>query len=111
VVATSAGLRAASGAPASAGARTAATEAGLALEAHFSRPVTEPVVAAAGTIYAMTAAQADELRRRWPQYSARIHRLDPSGDITDPFGGDDDTYRATLAHIEHAVAARLRAEG
>jgi protein-tyrosine-phosphatase len=107
VVATSAGLDALPGAPASAPARTVASQAGLTLDAHLSRPITEPVVAAAGIIYTMTAAQADALRRAWPQFSARIHRLDPYGDIADPFGGDDATYRATLRHIERAVATRL----
>lgn len=110
VVATSAGLDAVPGAPASAGARSAATDAGLTLEAHLSRAATEPVVAAAGTIYAMTTAQTEQLRRRWPEFAARIHRLDPEGDIDDPFGGDDATYRATLTHIESAVAARLGSE-
>ena len=82
----------------------------MSLDAHFSRPATEPVVAAAGTIYAMTTAQTEELRRKWPAFAARIHRLDPDGDIADPFGGDEATYRATLVHIEHAVAARLGSE-
>ncbi len=111
LVATSAGLDAVSGAPASAGARAAATAVGLALEFHISRPATEPVVAAAHRIYTMTAAQADEVRRRWPQVAPKVDRLDPNGDIDDPFGGDDETYRATLEHVEHAVAARLGQEG
>jgi protein-tyrosine phosphatase len=111
VVATSAGLDAVPGAPASAPARTVASQAGLNLGVHLSRPITEPVVAAAGIIYTMTTAQADALRRAWPQFAARIHRLDPGGDIADPFGGDEAVYTATLAHIERAVAARLSSEG
>ena len=107
MIATSAGLEAEPGAPASRPARAAADAAGLELGLHSSRPVSEPLVAAAGTIYTMTSAQAGEVRRRWPEYAAKVDRLDPAGDIADPFGGDDATYRATLAHIERAVAERL----
>ena len=107
VLATSAGLDAKLGAPATAEARAVAEQAGLDVRAHVSRAATEPVVAAAGTIYTMTAAQAEEAGRRWPQHAARIHPLDPDADIADPYGGDEAMYAATFALIERAVRSRL----
>ena len=114
VTVSSAGAVAHDGAPASAGARRVAAEAGLDLEPHRSTTLTEKVVATATLILCM-----DEFHL-WRALELgggdNCHLLTEmageSGDVADPFGGPDDVYRVTFNELERlveAVVARVAA--
>ena len=110
----SAGAAAHDGAPASAGARLVAAEAGLDLEPHRSARLTEKVVATASLILCM-----DEFHL-WRALELgggdNCHLLTEmageSGGVADPFGGSDDIYRVTFHELDRlveAVVARIAA--
>ncbi len=105
----SAGSAAYPGDWASEGAKEAAREAGLDLEAHRSTPLTEDVVAASGLLLCMSGhhlRRAEELGGR-----GRSHLLaemaGEEGQVDDPFGGSARVYHATFEQLEKLVGAVL----
>jgi protein-tyrosine-phosphatase len=103
----SAGLRAAEGAPASAGATAAAAEVGLDLGAHAAIPFTPRVGSAVDHIYVMTEAQRRTLLEMDPGLGGKVVLLDPDGrDVPDPHGRDIDAFRAAREAIAAALARR-----
>jgi protein-tyrosine phosphatase len=107
VDAESAGVDAVEGQEAPANAISAAAAMGLDLSTHHARSVDEAMMAGADVVYTMTAEQAEILRTRWPDHAAKVHRLDPSVDIVDPYGGSMDRYVATRDAIAVALGPRL----
>lgn len=110
----SAGLHAQRGASAAPGAQRVMESMGIDLSGHRSRPVDEALVDQADLILAMTASHRDELRRRFPHKAAAIHTLkgyagaeDGSEDVEDPFGGDDQRYRAAAEEIRRLLEKLL----
>lgn len=105
----SAGLQAAEGEPATPAAARAIRARGLSLDDHRARSF-DGEMAAADLILTMTERHKAEIILRHPEAAANVYTLkeyaaDPSGrDIADPFGGDDEVYKATLREIETAVA-------
>ncbi len=87
--------------PASENAIIAAAEHGLNISGHSSRHMNE-ACDGADYIFGMTQAHCDVLRLAMPEKSDRILRLDRDKDITDPYGGTLDDYRAALAQIKAA---------
>ena len=69
---------------------------------HRAKNMTEGDMARAASVYCMTAAHAARLMFACPQYAEKIHVLTP--EISDPFGGDIETYKKTLAEIKTAIA-------
>lgn len=102
---SSAGLGAIDGLPASQAAVSVMRDQGVDLEPHLSRALTRDLVERAAIIVAMTAAQAAEVRRRYPSARDRVHLLGsfsaarPGLDIQDPVGCTRETYRRTLEDI------------
>ena len=101
----SAGVAALPGAPASEGARRVAAEAGLDLDGHRSRSLTEEVVAASGLVLCMDGFhlwRAVELGGgEWCRLLSEM--AGGTGDVEDPFGGPDETYRATFSELAGLV--------
>lgn len=99
----SAGLHCGCGAKASREAVEAASELGLDVSAHRSRPMTDNLAASAVYILAMTSSLARELAVRFPFARAKISTLGSyagnNKDITDPFGGSLKIYRSCLNDI------------
>ena len=105
----SAGVAARTGAPASGGARRVAAEEGLNLDEHRSAALTEDVVASSPLILCMDRFHL--LRARELGGGSRCRLLaemaGEGGEVVDPFGGSDETYRATFRELERLVAAVL----
>ena len=107
LVANSAGLYAASGAPISERAVEALEEAEIVAlphadyHSHTAHTVTAEDVARADYLVGMSANHAMELLMRFPEAASKI--LCMPHPIADPYGGDLACYRACLAEIEEGV--------
>lgn len=112
----SAGLHAVPGLPAAAEAQEAVARDGLSLAEHRSRPLDEAAVAAADLILAMTRAQADELRRRFPAVAERVAlwREWAAGspladaDVPDPIGQGLADYQILARQLRREAAMLAR---
>ena len=81
---------------------------GGSLETHRSRRVTFDLVRRADCIFAMTADHLEALLEAVPEVESQAFLLDPQGgDVPDPFGSDQQTYRDTAAMIEKMLKERL----
>lgn len=102
LTAASAGLFTQDGLPASAHAVTAAGELGADLSAHRSRLLTDDMARSARYLVCMTGAHYDRLCALYPDCADRIFTM-AQHDISDPFGGDLETYRRAASEIDEAV--------
>ena len=73
--------------------------------AHISRQVTEGMVRSATRVYGISSRHRDMLISAFPEYAEKIFALPI--DITDPYGGDLNTYKACLKDIEAALKAEF----
>ncbi len=111
LTATSAGLFAEAGAPISTNAKEALRNAGILslppnnYEAHRARTVTEEMMKAADEIIAMSGRHAMELILRFPEHASRVSLLEE--EISDPFGGDLETYTACLSQLRRCLSHRF----
>ena len=107
-VVLSAGVAASAGAPAASHAVEVLRGMGGSLESHRSRRVTFDLVRRADCIFAMTADHLGALLDAVPEVESQAFLLDPQGgDVPDPFGSDQQTYRETAAMIEKMLHERL----
>jgi protein-tyrosine phosphatase len=96
----SAGLAALAGGSAAAEAVEAARELGADLSQHVSRPLTPELAAQADFLIAMTDSHLRALSGQYPQLGVRPRLLRPDGgDVPDPIGADQETYRACAQQI------------
>lgn len=103
----SAGVAAASGAPATPDAIEAGDDLGLDLSGHHAQQVDRAMVRAADAIFAMTRSHAAALLQLVPD--APVQTLDRTGgDVPDPIGQGLDVYRATADRLRTLIAERLR---
>lgn len=126
ITAASAGLMAYAGMPASGGAQAAMADAGILLSDHRARPVDHAMVDEADLILTMTAAHAEQLKRRFPDaadrcfaYADYLNRTtgtdgrNPFVEVSDPFGGDAVVYQdcaGQLLGMTEALAGVLAAD-
>jgi protein-tyrosine-phosphatase len=107
VAVSSAGTGAWDGSPASEGAYLVALENGLDLGAHAARTLTREAVAAADLILTMSSHHRTRVAELGGgdkvhvlgEYAGRHERPD----VSDPFGGDLASYRATFTELEDLV--------
>ena len=106
-VASSAGLYASEGDPITPAAADALRESGVMprpdndYTAHRARLVRAELVAEADEIVGLTASHAMQLMLRFPEAAEKITTLPM--DITDPYGGDHDTYLACATQLKLCV--------
>lgn len=100
--AASAGLYTQDGLPASENALMAVKELGADITAHRSHALTAEDVKTARYLVCMTGAHYDMLCERYPDCADKIFTL-LSEDVSDPFGGDLETYRRTAAQIDQGA--------
>ena len=83
-------------------------EYGLDLSVHRSRPFTGELFAEADWIVAMTQAQKQGVLQlhQGPKQVVSLGEF-TDGDITDPFGGNTESYRRCAAKIENALKSFL----
>ena len=107
LVASSAGLYAREGDPITPAAADALREAGIPprpdndYSAHRARLINSELVAQAGEVVGRTASHAMQLMLRFPEAASKIRTLPM--DISDPFGGNAEVYRACLAQLRYAL--------
>ena len=102
LTAASAGLFTQDGMPVSRNAVAAAAERGADITAHRSRMLTAEMAHAARYLVCMTGAHYDRLCELFPDCADKVFTLLPE-DISDPFGGDLETYRRAAAEIDAGV--------
>ena len=112
----SAGIAAYDGLPASPLALEAVrSEYGIDLSVHRSSRLTSPMVAAAGLLVVMTPEHRDLILELYPEAACKTRILTEFSDandykdigIPDPFGGNLDTYVATLRKMEPYIRSLL----
>lgn len=108
--ATSAGIYAAYGSPASANAVEVLRELGVEPGEHCSKPLTQELVAHADMIVTMTAGHRFEILQDFPEVAHKVFLIKSFGtsrvaaDISDPFGGSLSVYRTTRDEIDRALS-------
>ena len=102
LTAASAGLFTQDCMPASQNAVAAAAELGADITAHRSRMLTPELARDARYLVCMTGAHYDRLCELFPDCADKVFTLLPE-DISDPFGGDLETYRRAAAEIDKGV--------
>lgn len=108
--ASSAGLFTDAGLPPTDNAVIAARELGADITAHRSVCLSPEMVHNATYLVCMTGAHYDRIRAAFPAAEDKLFLLMPT-DVSDPFGGDLDTYRLAARQIDEGVQqviARLR---
>ncbi len=105
VTVSSAGVAARKEAQASEGARRVAAEAGLDLDGHRSTPLTEEVVAASALVLCMDGFHLWRTVELGGEGWCRLlsEMAGETGEVEDPFGGPDETYRATFSELSRLV--------
>lgn len=102
LAAVSAGLFTQDGIPASESAVTAAKELGADISAHRSRMLTHEIAQSARYLVCMTGAHYDRVCEMFPDCADKVFTL-TQRDVSDPFGGDLETYRRAAAEIDAGV--------
>lgn len=108
VAVESAGVAAAPGAPASAGAVQVAAERGLDLSNHTARPLTRELVEWADLVLAMSPSQIIGVSELGGAEKVALVTdfIDGEGrgvPVEDPFGADTEAYRRTFDQLREAV--------
>lgn len=108
--ASSAGIFARAGSPASPQAVTAVEELGADLTSHRSQPLTKTVVNKVDLIVVMTASHRFHLLQDFPEVEDKVCLLNTFGnsrvpaDVADPFGQSLDAYIRTRNEIDLALS-------
>jgi protein-tyrosine phosphatase len=109
-LATSAGIAAQGDAPPTPEAVAAVRRFGV--EPHGrSKPLTAEMVRNADLVLGMTDRHVDAARTLVdddPQQTAKIHRLDPRGDVADPIGMAQDAYDRLADEFKRLIPERLK---
>ena len=103
----SAGVMTGGASPATAQAVEAMQQIGVDLTQHTSSMLTEDLIQDADAIYTMTDSHRQAVLMHSPTAKDKTHRLDPAGDIIDPFGSPVQVYIQTAEMIRLALAQRL----
>lgn len=106
LVAESAGTFTVDHLPASAHAVTVAAEHGAEIDAHCSRIINAQIVEEARYLVCMTGAHYDRIIDMFPQAEDKTFML-MNLDVSDPFGGDLDTYRQCADALHKGIAALI----
>jgi protein-tyrosine phosphatase len=113
----SAGLQAFPGQPASEGSRRMAGELGADLEGHGSRVLSPELLADVDWVIGMTRSHVALFRQRFgPYYGGKLGLMGepgldlagtsstpPAEEVSDPFGGSLDEYRAMASQLERLL--------
>ncbi len=106
----SAGSFATPGARAAQPAIEVASEIGIDLNKHRSRPLSVEMINQADAIYTMTRRHASDVAAMVPSAARKISTLDPEHDIEDPIGGDLALYEQVAGQLKSLIEQRLKDE-
>ena len=112
----SAGVAAASGAPASTGSSRAAARHDLDLAGHRSSPLSAEALERADLVLAMSPSHlgplavlgAGDKASLLTDFAAEVDSHDVPESVPDPFGGSDEEYEATYVLLERLVERVLK---
>lgn len=113
VSASSAGISAWEGQPASPEAVSVMSNRGISwISSHRSRQVTAAQVAGSDLVLVMTRSHLDKLKKCFAEHMDRIFLLSEYGggmdDVVDPIGGPFSEYQMCADELDHLVEAVLR---
>ena len=91
--------------PVSDNAKTALAETGIDFE-HTSTPISKELVEQADFVIGMTSNHVRSIISMFPEYSDKVYAM-PT-DISDPYGGNIDTYRACRDEITKCVKSLIK---
>lgn len=111
IKAVSAGLKARPGEPLAAEAEQALSELGTPSVAHRSGNLTHRLAQRAEIIFCMTNQQAEELKELFPEAAAKVHCLQPVGDIEDPTGKGSQAFLELAKLLQELIGDRLNTLG
>ncbi len=101
----------ADGAPVSCNAISAMQEVEIDISRHTSIQITREMMKNANLVLTMTTSHAQMLSATFPEFKEKIQTLanwaKSDGDISDPFGGDLDTYRQCRDEITRMIQKGL----
>ena len=103
----SAGVMTGGGSPPSGQAVEAMRQVGVDISDHASSVLTADLIQDADAIYTMTDSHRHAVLVHSPAAAEKTQRLDPEGDIIDPFGGPVQVYVQTAEMIRAALVDRL----
>ncbi len=104
----SAGLAAASGAPASPESLELLEKRGIDLREHASQPISPRLLQQADAVYTMTRQHREMILREFPDLAPRVHLLTRDGsDVLDPIGFGFEEYEKCADQIERNLRAIL----
>ncbi len=107
ISASSAGLAVGTENLANSNAILVAHEHGIDLSGHRARQITPQLLADSDVVLAMTRSHADTLCLAMPQYKEKIFTLaeyaGESGDVRDPYGGDEFVYRVCFEQMQRLI--------
>ena len=106
----SAGVSAMAGAPATEHAAQAVRSLGGNLSGHRSRPLTDDLIRHADRIWTMGQSHAAWIVAMVPSAAEKTRMLDPSGDISDPIGGELWLYEELAARLKGLIEKQLAAD-
>ncbi len=104
----SAGTSAGAGLEATEQAQITMNRLDLDLSSHQSQPLTAQMVHEADVIYCMTESHLQNVLRLEPAAASKVHMLDESGDIDDPFGADVTVYARCAEVIRRRLSQRIK---
>lgn len=81
-------------------------QAGVPPFTHRPRLLTRDDLRWADVALVMTEAQRDQVLDKFPEFGAKVRRLDDK-DVADPMGGTEEVFSSCLAQIRTALAALL----
>jgi L-threonylcarbamoyladenylate synthase len=103
-IVASAGLSAATGAPAAPEAIEILARAGIDLRTHASQPLTDALLDQADHVITMTRGHRDSILALRPEVADRVRLLAPDKtDVADPIGGGVDDYELCKDQLERHV--------
>jgi protein-tyrosine phosphatase len=108
-VIASAGVIAAPGGRATGPAVAVIDQLGGDLSKHRSRPLSPELIHQADAIFVMGENHRRAVLAMAPNAAARVHLLDPTGDIEDPIGGDVALYLSLARRLNTLIEDRLSA--
>lgn len=86
-------------------AKAALSEIGIEFS-HTSTPISEELLKESDYVIGMTANHARSIISNFPEYSDKVYTMPI--DITDPYGGDLQTYRNCCEQIEHCIKQLIK---
>lgn len=86
----------------------AVADLGVDIRGHLSRKVTSELIQSADVVFCMSRGHLAEVVRITPSAAGKVFLLDPQGDISDPIGGDAETYAQVAGRIAECLRVRMK---